>query len=79
VLLDISMPVLNGFEAAEKIAEVKPSVKIIMVTSHAAPAYVEEAFLRGARGYVVKGRSADLFDAIRTVLAGRFYRPQFGR
>jgi DNA-binding NarL/FixJ family response regulator len=77
-LLDISMPVLNGFEAAEKIAQVRPSVKIIMVTSHAVPAYVEEAFRRGARGYVVKGRSADLFEAIRTVLEGRFYRPQLG-
>ena len=50
VLLDISMPVLNGLEAAQTITEIKPKVKVIMVTSHAEPAYVEEAFpVRGKR------------------------------
>lgn len=42
-LLDISMPVLNGLDAAQKITETKPAVKVILVTSYAEPAYVEEA------------------------------------
>ena len=77
-LLDISMPVLNGLEAAEKITQTKPAVKVIMVTSHADPAYVEEAFRRGARGYVLKGCIHDLFAAINAVMQGQFYRPNFG-
>ena len=77
-LLDISMPVLNGLEAVEKITRTKPAVKVIIVTSHADPAYIEEAFRRGARGYVLKGRIAELFEAIRTVMEGEFYRPNFG-
>ena len=78
-LLDISMPVLNGLEAAQQITHTKPTVKIIIVTSHADPAYIEEAFRRGARGYVLKGRIAELFEAIRAVMQGQFYRPKFCR
>jgi len=66
-LLDISMPVMNGLDAAKQIAEAVPEVKIIVVTSHAEPAYVEEAFRRGARGYVLKGRLTELIDAITAV------------
>jgi DNA-binding NarL/FixJ family response regulator len=78
VLLDVSMPVMNGLEAAQKITEITPAVKVIMVTSHADPAIIDEAFRRGARGYVLKGRIADLRDAIQAVMQGQFYRPNFG-
>jgi DNA-binding NarL/FixJ family response regulator len=78
-LVDISMPVLNGLEAAQKITQTKPTVKVIIVTRHADRGYVEEAFRRGASGYVLKGRMEELFDAIRTVMRGQFYRPNFGR
>jgi DNA-binding NarL/FixJ family response regulator len=44
------MPVMNALNAAQTIAEASPEVKIIFVTSHAEPAYVEEAFRRGASG-----------------------------
>jgi DNA-binding NarL/FixJ family response regulator len=77
-LLDISMPVLNGLEAAQRIVEKKPAVKVIIVTSHADPTYVQEAFRRGAKGYVLKGRINELLEAIRTVMQGEFYRPSFG-
>jgi DNA-binding NarL/FixJ family response regulator len=76
-LLDISMPVMNGLDAAKQIAEAAPEVKIIFVTSHAEPAYVEEAFRRGASAYVLKGRLTELIEAITAVLEGRTYRPQF--
>ena len=78
-LLDISLPVLNGFEAAEKIAQAKPDIKIIIVSSYVTSAQVEEAFRRGAKGYVSKGRVGDLFEAIRAVMQGQSYRPHFGR
>ena len=74
-LLDISMAVMNGFEAAEQIATIAPDVKVIMVTSHAEPAYVEEAFRRGAKGYMLKGRLSELYQAIQAVLQGRTYKP----
>ena len=76
-LLDISMPVMNGLEAAKQIAQAAPEVKIIFVTSHAEPAYVEEAFRRGASAYVLKGRIRELMEAITAVLNGQTYRPQF--
>jgi two-component system nitrate/nitrite response regulator NarL len=50
VLLDISMPVMDGLEAVQRISETVPAAKVIMLTNHATPAYVEEAFRRGARG-----------------------------
>ena len=78
-LLDISMPVLNGLEAAQRIIDKKPGVKVIIVTNHADPAYIEEAFRRGARGYVLKGCISELLEAIRLVMQGQFYRPTFGR
>ncbi len=77
VLLDISMPVLNGLQAAERIVQSCPSVRIIFMTSHTEHIYVEAAFQRGAAGYVRKGSIAELQDAIRTVLDGQHYRPSF--
>ena len=77
VLLDISMPMMNGLQAAAPIAQRCPSVRIIFVTSHTDKTYVEKAFKRGAAGYVSKGSGADLQNAIRTVLGGQYYRPDF--
>ncbi len=71
------MPVMGGFEAAERMSEAMPQVRIIFVTSHAEPDYVAEAFRRGARGYVLKGRIAELCQAIGTVLNGHVHRPEF--
>jgi two-component system nitrate/nitrite response regulator NarL len=79
VLLDISMPVMNGLQTAERIAQSCPSVRIIIVTNHTDHAYLEEAFERGAAGYVQKGSTADLEEAIHRVLDGQHYRPTFAR
>src|SRR4051794_4071458 len=55
VLLDISMPVLNGFEAARRIRERVPTVRIVIISSYSNPAYIQEASRIGVDGYVLKG------------------------
>ena len=71
ILLDISMPLLNGLDAARQLAQVSPDSKLIFVTMHADPAYVRQAFRAGARAYVVKSSaSSAVLTAVRTVLAG---------
>jgi DNA-binding NarL/FixJ family response regulator len=76
VLLDISMPILNGFEAARRIRNNLPHVSVIIVSSHSDPAYVEQAFRSGAGGYVFKGSAAvQLVEAIQHVSNGRTFHP----
>lgn len=78
VLLDISMPAMGGFSLAEQIHRGWPAIKIIFVSQHSEPAYVEHALHVGASGYVLKGNLlADLLPAIREVSAGHtFLSPQ---
>ena len=74
VTLDISMPQLNGVDAARKLKKLLPRTKLIFVTMHADPAYVNEAFKAGASGYLLK-RSAgsELLQAIQSVMDGQCY------
>jgi len=74
ILLDISMPLLNGVEAARRLRAAAPDAKVIFVTMHADATYVAGAFRAGASGYVLKRcASAELLKAINQVLAGRAY------
>lgn len=74
VLLDISMPVLNGLQAAQQIKERCPSVVFVVVSEHSDTDYVDAAFRVGARGFVVKRKMAsELLPAIQDVLAGKEY------
>jgi DNA-binding NarL/FixJ family response regulator len=74
VLLDISMPLLNGIDAARQLKKIMPELKLIFLTMHADPAYVTEAFRVGASGYLLKRSAAsELVNAIREVLRGRCY------
>lgn len=74
VTLDISMPHLNGIDAARKLHKDLPDAGIIFVTMHADQAYVTEAFKAGAKGYLLK-RSAgsELVQAIHAVTSGHTY------
>ena len=73
-IVDISMPLLNGIEAAQRVKEVSPETKLIFVSMHDATAYVQAAFKAGASGYLLKRSATDeLEQAIRTVLAGNYY------
>jgi DNA-binding NarL/FixJ family response regulator len=74
VLMDITMPRLNGAEATVKIRELCPNVKVIALTGHRASAYLNEVLKAGASGYVLKAAAFDeLITAIQTVAKGGTY------
>lgn len=74
ILLDISMPLLNGIDAARQVKKVLPDVKLVFVTMHADPAYVSEAFKAGAVAYLLKRSAArELDHAIDSVLKGQYF------
>jgi DNA-binding NarL/FixJ family response regulator len=74
VLMDISMPRLNGAEATTKIKELCPNVKIVVLTGHRASGYLNEVLKAGASGYVLKQAAIDeLIEAIQIVAKGGNY------
>jgi DNA-binding NarL/FixJ family response regulator len=74
ILLDISLPLLNGVEAARQIKRFAPDARILFVTMQVDRVYLEEAFAAGGAGYVLKQAAVtDLNNAIRTVLRGKYY------
>lgn len=73
-VLDISMPGLNGIDAARAIQRSRPATKTIIVTMHNEDAYVIDALRAGVGGYVLKSQAAaDLVAAIRQVRQGIVY------
>ena len=74
VLMDITMPRLNGAEATTRIRELCPNVKIVALTGHRASAYLNEVLKAGASGYVLKQAAVDeLIEAIQIVAKGGTY------
>jgi DNA-binding NarL/FixJ family response regulator len=74
IVLDVSMPKLNGLDAGRQLKKRLPSTKLIYLTMHADPFYAKEAFEIGASGFLLK-RSAgsELLQAIHAVMKGQFY------
>lgn len=74
LLLDITLPDMNGLEVARKIAKMNPEIKILVLTMHESEEYVREFLKIGAKGYVIK-KAADreLVEAVRTVAGGNVY------
>lgn len=73
-VLDISMPILNGVDAAREIRKTSPKTKIIILTKHDEDQYVTEALRAGVKGYVLKSQVAnDLIHAIQEVCRGSIY------
>jgi DNA-binding NarL/FixJ family response regulator len=74
VVLDISMPVLSGLEAAVHLAGVPRPPRVVFLTVHEDAEFLEAAMSAGALGYVVKRRmGSDIAAAIRDALAGRMF------
>lgn len=71
-ILDITMPELNGLEAARRILRVSPRTQVLILTMHHADDLVEEVLRAGARGYVLKSDAGrDLVAAVEALAAGR--------
>lgn len=74
VVLDVSMPVLNGIDAAKRLKASHQSARIVFLTVHADRDYVHAAQGAGALGYVLKSELAsDLLPCIREALVGRAF------
>lgn len=73
-ILDVSMPMLNGIDAAHEIHRLAPRTQVILLTMYREEAYILEALRAGIRGYVLKDQAAsDLISAIGDVMKGSIY------
>ncbi|MEY4762303.1 MAG: hypothetical protein RLZZ200_2159, partial [Pseudomonadota bacterium] len=73
-LLDISMPGMNGLEAARRLSDDHPEVRVIIVSMHSSEDYVARALKAGARGYLTKASAAqELERALKAVMSGSQY------
>lgn len=71
VVMDISMPVMDGLEATRRIRQERPEVQVLILTVHAHEKYLFPVLKAGAAGYVLKSTvDTELLDAIRTVARG---------
>ncbi|HEY0827905.1 MAG TPA: response regulator transcription factor [Bacilli bacterium] len=74
VLMDINMPLENGVQATEKLKDIFPNVKVIILSLHDDESYVFETLRKGASGYLLKDMEAEaLINAIRSVATGYAY------
>lgn len=80
-VLDITMPNLNGIEAARQITASLPQTCVVMLSMHSDEAYVLRALKAGARGYLLKeSAEGELIDAVRAVSQGKaFFSPAVSR
>ena len=74
IIMDVTMPELNGIEATRRIAEIVPRARVLALSMHRDSVYVREILRAGARGYLLKDSSeADLIAAVRAVSQGDGY------
>ena len=74
VLLDVSMPGMNGLLATDAILKSSPKTKVLILSMHLDETYIAEALSRGASGYVLKDcATSDLVNAIKSVIRGETY------
>src|SRR5882724_2227290 len=74
VVVDISMPILNGIDAVRELVKTCPKTKSILLTQHEDDQYIREALEAGVRAYLLKSQAAkDLLQAIQQVLRGGVY------
>jgi two-component system response regulator NreC len=74
VLMDITMPDINGIEATKQIKKILPDVRILMLTMHEHDEYVFQALRAGASGYMLKeAADTELISALHVIQSGQFY------
>ena len=74
VVMDITMPRMNGLEATQKLVRCCPSIKVLTLTRHGDAAYLQQLLEAGVAGYVLKqSRATELLHAIRAVARGGTY------
>jgi DNA-binding NarL/FixJ family response regulator len=74
IVLDITMPILTGIEAARELHEVGSKAKLVFLSVHQSNAFVRECFAKGGLGYVTKSRmTIDLIPAINEALSNRHF------
>jgi DNA-binding NarL/FixJ family response regulator len=77
VLLDLSMPELNGIAAVRVISEIAPDARVVIVTEHESPVFIRQSFTAGACGFLPKADLAkELAVAIREVNRGGTFLPE---
>jgi len=74
VLMDVSLPGLNGIDTARNITDVCPDVRVLMLSMHASDLYVRESLKAGAKGYVLKDDAdRELIAGVKAVAEGQLY------
>lgn len=73
ILLDLSLPTLNGMEAARRIREISPNSKILFLSQDSSAEIVQEALRLGAQGYLLKSEATELPLAVDAVTQGTWF------
>ena len=74
IVMDISMPLLNGLHATRQIMKISPKTRVLILSAHSDPEYIEQAVIVGASGYLMKESSTQFIaQAVREVLKGNTY------
>ena len=74
VIMDISMPMLNGIEATRQIKKIRPKTRVIILSMHCHDRYIKELFSLGASGYLLKDSTGgDIVKAIQAAMDGDTY------
>jgi len=80
IIMDVTMPVMNGLEATRKISKFPDALPVVVFTMHESPGLAESVQAAGGRGLVLKSRAAqDLIEALDRVLGGGTYFKSDGR